>query len=186
MIAVGLFSILVAIAFGGFINALRTQRAVVAMLSAQSNAGLVLEQMAREMRTGYLFCHDSGSDVPSLACTPHCTVSAGNAWQCTGFIDFYDAATEEVQYRLTNGTLERAAGGGQFQPLTSDNVNVQYLSFNLQGQLEGDQWNPRVTIAMEVSPSSTFLTAGYNNILNLETTVSARGIDCTPGPAASC
>lgn len=187
LIAVGLFSILVAIAFGGFINAFRAQREIVAMLSAQSNAGLVLEQMAREMRTGYLFCHDSGSGVPNLACSPHCTVAGGNVWQCDDFIDFYSATPEEVQYRLVNGTLERSAGGGgNFEPLTSDNVNVQYLSFYLQGQLEGDHWNPRITITMEVAPSSTYLTPGYNNVLNLQTTVSARAIDCAAGGSAPC
>lgn len=187
LVAVGLFSILVAVAWGGFVNALRTQREVTAMISAQSNAGLALEQMAREIRTGYLFCHDPGSSVPNLTCASSCTVEANGAWKCDNTLDFFNAASEEVTYRLQGGALQRAAGGsGSFQSITSDNVNIQYLSFYLQGQLEGDHWNPRITISLEVSPSSTYLSPGFNNILNLETTVSARAIDCTGGASPSC
>ena len=61
LVAMALFSILMAIAAGGFVRALRSEREVSAMMAAESNVKLALEQMAREMRTGYLFCHDPGS-----------------------------------------------------------------------------------------------------------------------------
>ncbi|MGC9968153.1 MAG: prepilin-type N-terminal cleavage/methylation domain-containing protein [Minisyncoccia bacterium] len=190
LIAVGLFSILVGVAWGGFTNALRTQRQITAMISVQSNANLILEQMAREMRTGYLFCHLPGSNTPDGgdgACARACTVENGGAWQCDNLIAFFSATPQEVQYRLENGAIKREIGGsGNFDPVTSDNVDVRHLSFYLQGQTEGDNWTPRITISMEVSPSSTYLTPGYNTVLDLQTTVSARAIDCTSGPTASC
>ena len=62
LVAMGIFAIVIAIATGGFINSLRTQRQVASLISAQSNASLVLEQMAREIRTGFLFCHDEGNN----------------------------------------------------------------------------------------------------------------------------
>lgn len=181
LVAVGLFSVFIGIAWGGFTNALRTQREIAAMVSAQSNASLALEQMAREMRTGYLFCHDPDSAAVTSTCQAYCGVVSGSIWQCNNFIQFRNAATELVAYQLENGALERESSStGNFQPITSDNVNIQYLSFYLQGQLEGDHWNPRITISLGVSPSSTD-PALKSDVVKLQTTVSGREIDCGSG-----
>jgi hypothetical protein len=52
--------------------------------------------------------------------------------------------------------------------------------------VEGDAWTPRVTIAIGVVPSSTD-PAVNSDVLNLETTISARTIDCDPSTnPASC
>lgn len=178
IVAIALFSIAIAIAAGGFTNALRTQRQVAALISAQSNASLVLEQVAREVRTGYLFCHDPNVGTPNLACAGPCTVT-GQGWTCDGLLDFRNAASADVNYVLKNGALARSENGGTAQPITGENVAVKYLTFRLFGNLEGDHWNPRITILMGVAPSSTD-PALATNVLNLETTVSARQIDCTP------
>ena len=68
LITVGLFTVIVTIAVGGFINAIRTQRQVSSLISAQSNVSLALEQMTRAIRTGYLFCHAPGSTTYSPLC----------------------------------------------------------------------------------------------------------------------
>ncbi len=169
IIAVGLFSILVAIAAGGYVNALRTEREVAALASAQSNAGLAIEQMTREVRTGYLFCHDPNNNNPSAAC--NCTTS-GTTWTCSA-LDFYNSQTEHVNYSLAGNMLTRSdnnENGGVPEIITSDNVAVSSLRFILQGQLEGDHWNPSST-----DPAIASTT------LHLETSVSARQIDCGAG-----
>src|SRR5262249_39846319 len=58
LVAIALFSTLVAIATGGFVNALRSERQASAMMAAESNVDIALEEMAREMRTSYLFCRN--------------------------------------------------------------------------------------------------------------------------------
>jgi len=195
IVAIGLFSILVAIAAGGFTNALRTQREVAGLIAAQSNAGLAIEQMAREARTGDEFCH-----TPTLPNTEPTTpgqvtcsckfalVGSGpdSLWTCSD-LDFDNADGEEVNYSLANGALMRTAAdenGGAAQALTGNNVTLKYLTFTLFGNLEGDQWNPRITITMGVSPSSTD-PAIASNVLSIQTTVSAREIDCGP-PGVGC
>ena len=50
LVAIGVFSILISVAVGTFARALRTQRQTAALIAANSNASLVLEQMAREIR----------------------------------------------------------------------------------------------------------------------------------------
>lgn len=181
LVAVGLFSIIVTIAVGGFVNALRAQRQVAALIAAQSNASLALEQMAREIRTGYLFCHDEPipPDTRGVPTCPLCTVN-GPVWTCPNFLQFHSAAGVSTTYSLANGALQRAEenqNGGAPQPITGADVAVNYLSFTLFGNLEGDHWNPRITISIGVAPSSTD-PAVASTILYLQTTVSARQIDC--------
>jgi prepilin-type N-terminal cleavage/methylation domain-containing protein len=180
LVAIALFSILVSIAAGGFVRALRSERQVSAMISAESNISIALEEMTREMRTGYLFCHDPNSISP----TPACGCSSPNGqtpWTCQG-IEFYNANGEKVDYALEGGLLERSdsaedgSGGvlGAFAPLTSQNVSTTHLSFVLFGNLENDYWNPRITVAVGVEPNDNSVAWSE---ANLETTVSARSFD---------
>jgi hypothetical protein len=138
---------------------------------------LALEQMTREVRTGYLYCHSYGSTVPD---TCSCTVTA-KTWSCSD-LAFVNAQEQNVVYSLAAGALLRSASGGTAQAITGSNVDVQYLTFTLFGNLEDDHWNPRITISMGVVPSSTD-SAVSSDVLNLQTSVSAREIDCN---AAGC
>lgn len=203
LVAIGVFSVLVTIGVGGFANALHTQREVAGLIAARSNAAVALEQMAREIRTGYLFCNGVGNTAnPNCAfdilgkdangndtgcvSAPDPHGSGGNIMTCTDILDFYNANGQNVDYVLSGGALERSESGfSNLVPITSNNVIVKYLIFTLFGNVEGDHWPPRITISMGIAPSSTdpVLT---NNVLNLQTTVSARNIDCTQGASPSC
>lgn len=177
IIAVSLFAIIIALAAGGFVNALHAQREASALIAAQSNASLVLEQMAREVRTGYLFCH--GLDG-SVTCTgPSCGGGGGNEWTCNN-LNFENAELANVTYSLAGQTLQKSENGGTPQPLTGNNVAVKYLQFVLFGNVVGDCWNPRITISMGIAPSSSDPSI-TNNTLNLQTTVSAREPDSLNG-----
>ncbi len=158
--------------------------------------------MTREVRTGYLFCHDIDSVTPTSTCG--CAVSDSGyspltpadpsipalpseeifatgdypTWTCNA-LDYYTAGGVHVTYSLNNGSLMRSQNDGNpAQSITGDNVNVQRMKFVLFGNIEGDNWTPRVTITLGVSPSSTD-PATMNDVINLQTTVSGRTIDCT-------
>lgn len=206
LITIALFTIIIAIAVGGFTNALRTQRQVSSLISAQSNVSLALEQMTREARTGYLFCHDVGSSVPTSTCG--CVIgnsqfnpTAGGypapadpteyypstsdlpTWTCDA-LTFYNSDGMPITYKVSSGALTRDDGTGA-QSITGDTVDVKSLKFVLFGNLEGDNWTPRVTISVAITPSSTDPST-MNDVLNLQTTVSARTIDCTLTTPADC
>jgi prepilin-type N-terminal cleavage/methylation domain-containing protein len=198
LVTVGLFTIIIAIAVGGFTNAIRTQQQVSSLISAQSNVSLALEQMSREIRTGYLFCHDPGVSTYSPRCDDSdtfdpagntCTVDPASGpdspiWTCPT-LDFYDAGGNHLNYSWAGGELTESINSSTAQSLTGGAVSVKYLRFRLFGQTEGDQWPPRVTISIGIAPSSTD-PAVANDVFNLETTVSARTIDCTTGPNPQC
>jgi prepilin-type N-terminal cleavage/methylation domain-containing protein len=194
IITVGLFAIVITLAVGGFINATNTQRQVSSLIATQSNVSLALEQVARAIRTGYLFCNVKGNTVagvgiagqsashalPDCGCTFSSPPAAPGAWTCNA-LDFYDASGDELLYKLHNGALAEdidTTSTLKLQSVTGNTVSVKYLKFQLYGQTEADHWPPRVTISIGVSPSSTD-PAVSNNVFNLETTVSGREIDCT-------
>jgi prepilin-type N-terminal cleavage/methylation domain-containing protein len=163
LVAIALFSITVSIAMGGLAVALRSQRQVAALISANNNVSLVLEQIARELRTGYYICR------PSVSNPNPCPA---------GEIDFTNAKSELVIYRLNNGVIERAvrnaSGIYNFSPITGSNVAIQYLNFTLFGNLAGDGWPPRVTVSVGVSAKGIGVP---NDVTNLQTTISARALD---------
>ena len=184
LVSITLFAVMVAIATGGFVSALRTQREVAGLISAQSNAGLALEQISREIRTGYLFCHDlSGGTTCHYAVGNPCT-AVGGVSTCAD-LNFFNGESANVIYSLSGGELVRTDNNGP-EPITGANVVVKNLSFIIFGNQEGDHWNPRITILLGIAPSSND-PAVANDVLNLETSVSSRNIDCLPaGGPGSC
>ena len=193
LVTVGLFTIIITIAVGGFTNAIRTQRQVSSLIAAQSNVSLALEQMTRTIRTGYLFCNTVGNtqaaagnnpsgDDPDCGCVLSSTISPSapsSSWTCSA-LDFYNAEGSHIYYFLQNGTLvESSTLSAASEPLVGSAVSVKYLRFQLYGQVEDDHAPPRVTISLGIAPSSTDPGIA-NTVINLQTTVSARSCPTAP------
>lgn len=143
------FSVVVSVAAGVFVNSLRTQRAITALMAANDGASLSLEQMSREIRTGAQFSvASSGSELR-----------------------FTNQRGEDVVYRFndSDGSLERNG-----LPITSDNVKVDYLSFNLLGAEIGDGQSTRVIVRLGVGADDARV---GDIITSLQTTISSRQLD---------
>jgi len=155
LVAMTLFLVLMGIAVGSFVKTMRTQRAIVALMAVNDNASLTLEQIAREMRTGYHFSKISATEIQ--------------------FVNAYNVV---VSYRLNNGAIERGTTNPflltTYQKITADNVKVTNLDFELSGEVSGDKLQPRITIAMSVTSPNDFL-GGIST--NIQTTVSSRILD---------
>ena len=153
LVAMSLFIIFVVIASGSFIRALRTQRAIVALIAANDNVSLSLEQMVREIRTGSNFSSSANSNLT-----------------------FTNAYGIQVTYQLNSETMtiERGERGANFRPLTATNVKINKLNFYLHGYLVGDGYPPRITIVLSASPNIPTI---QNISTNFQTTVSARNLD---------
>lgn len=159
LVAISLFSLVVVVAVGGLANTIRTQRQLAAMIAANSNISLALEQMARDIRTGSGFC---------------ATVNITDS--CPGWpneIDFTNAAGQDVAYRLNAGKIEKDDGSGVFRAITGDNTVVRYLNFTLMSRLSTDSYPARIMIDVGVSPPSSIV--GVSDIISrIQTTVSSR------------
>lgn len=154
LVAMTLFVILITIAAGGFVRAIRTQQAIVSLIDANNNASLALEQMAREMRTGTSF------------------VGIG-----PGEIQFVNAYGQIIHYRLNAGVIEKGTDNGfgsvVYNSITAGTVKVSNLSFTLLDATTNPGYPPRVTIAFTISTTNAYLQGVSTNI---QTTVSARNI----------
>ena len=152
LVAMSLFVVFVVISTGGFVRALRTQRSIVALIAANDNVSLTIEQMTREIRTGSNFSL-AGDDL-----------------------NFSNANNVQVMYRLNGSTnvIERNENGADFKPITATNVRINKLNFYLRGQLAGDGYPPRVTIVINISPNIPTI---QNINASFQTTVSARNLD---------
>lgn len=149
LIAVSIFSIAVAISSGGFVRALRTQRQLIALISANSSVSLAIEQMARAIRTGYGFtCEDPGGICDELT--------------------FTTAGGSQITYFSENDALMSAVNGGTAQPLTPADAQIRNLGFVL---MDDPNYPPRVTIIMGVTAKTQGL---EGSVTNLQTTVSSR------------
>lgn len=149
LVAMSLFVILVSISSGVFIKSMRTQRATAALMAANSNASLAIEQIAKEIRTGETFSIDADS----------------------GGLIFINAKGEKVKYELGDSSLMRSVNDGEPLALTAGNVNVKNLSFYLSGEQPGDKYNPKITLVLQVGATGIPFS---DAVANLQTTISPR------------
>lgn len=167
MVAIGVFSVVVAIAIGGLTRALRMERQITALVGVNGEMSLVIEQMAREIRTGFDFVCWNALTGTYDRC-PSGTV--------TSTLAFSNANYQEVAYCEKDGFIERSegtyeCGTGYSSKLTSDHVIVRYLRFELFGTEAEDCHPPRVTVSLGVAPAEKSLP---DKTIDIQTTVSGR------------
>jgi len=163
LITMSLFGILSAVVAGTFINIIRTQKTLMRLIEANDNASLVIEQIAREIRTGHEF---SASHNDEELC-------------------FTNAKDERVRYRYDNDakTIVRAVGGvmdscsslRDQNALISNDVRIQFLKFYLHGaDSRGDNMPTLVTLVFTLSGGRGLI---ENIEINLQTSISSRILD---------
>ncbi len=155
LVAMTLFIAVVGISTGSFIQILRTQRATVSLIAANSNAALTLEAMTKEIRTGKDFSIKENNGANDLL--------------------FTNSQKQAVAYHWNSAAqaLEKSVDGGNFKKLIADNVLVTRASFRLFQGDPGKPFPPRVTTVLTVSATGLpFKTS----VINLETTVSGRAL----------
>ena len=176
VISTGLFVILMTMAVGSFIQAIRTQKVLVSLMAVNDNTGLNLEQMTREIRTGYNFSKISNSEL-----------------------QFVNADNISVRYRLNNHALEKGTGlfawdpsnpnptacsggildsngGFCYQKITADNTSVKNFNIEILGNNAGDGYPPRITLDLSITSTEPDVKK-LNISTNIQTTISARAID---------
>ena len=147
IVAITIFIVVISISSSVFINSLKTQRAVLALMAANDNASLTIEQMSREIRTGSQFQANGSGDR----------------------LEFISAGGNPVFYQLQNNSIMRNG-----EAITAGNVRVVYLIFNLLGETPDDRKSTLVTINLGVGAVGKGLT---DFITNIQTTTAVRLLD---------
>jgi prepilin-type N-terminal cleavage/methylation domain-containing protein len=152
LVAMAVFAIVISVATGAFIRALRTQRQLTSFAAANSNVSLMLEQMAREIRVGSSFSQTDPTRI---------TFTNGRGEQVT------------YSYDSERKAVARAIDAQPAQMLTSENVDVRNLEFQLQFADPHDGYPARITIVTAVSPKEQGVDT---SVIRIQTTVSARSL----------
>ena len=179
LVAVTLFVTAMAFVTGSFFQAIRTQALVNDLMAMNSNASLIIEQMAREIRVGYDFVL---SDTPLQNLFTPCD-GTYSMYDTLSFTRPRESATATVWYRWNDidGSIERAEGSGFFEPLTPSTIKVSHLCFTETQHTINSTYPWRITLFMTIAPANPDLAA---HALDLETTVSGRILpsDVVPAP----
>lgn len=164
-----LFAVATGLIVGAFVQAVRTQRMVTSLMSVNSNASILIEQMARELRVGWGF---EPTDSPSSNC------SGLDQYDTLKFSRVRGESPIVVTYqRNVAGGIDRGEGDppSSLATLTSPDVSVAKLCFVVQQWLNptpgGDNGPWRITMFLTVGSSDPRL-AG--RMLALQTSVSSR------------
>jgi len=172
LVAMSIFIVIVTVAVGVFVSALKDQRFLTSEMAMNNNMGLVLEQMAREMRTGYQFqssggsCGSGGSTGISFFNSQDSDATGGNA--TTAYV-FTGTGITRQETGASDSSKDTNA------VITSSDVKVENGCFYLMqdsGTLTKQACNPpRVVIQMEVASANASQVPAPSFI---ETTVSSR------------
>lgn len=170
IVATGLFVVIIAIVSSIFVQSMRTQRMLNALMEVQSNASLSIEQIMREVRTGYSF---SASSIAGSSCD-----SVG-LYDLLTFVRSVRNTTSSITYQWDGSSIIRGEQFGSGDPVTStlnaSSVSVNRLCFALNNNSlapSGATSTPwRVTLFMNVGPSDSRM---KDRTMDIETTVSAR------------
>lgn len=176
MIAISLFIIIVMAGMGALLNANLLSQKSKDMRSIIDNLSFVMEDMSRNLRTGYSYYCITGDQIPTGEPSPsNCENGGGISFKST------NPDSQWVYYTGTNPndsakySIFKSVGGGTAVQLTPNEVKITSSSFTVSGADtgNGDKTQPFVTI--ELSGEIDY--KDVKSPFSLQTSVSQRAID---------
>lgn len=172
LVAMSVFLVVVTVAVAVFVSALKGERYLTEQMAVNNTMGLVLEQMTREIRTGYQFsafgspCGNGGSTGIAFFNSQDSSPTGGNATTTYAFIG---SGIRREELGAADASKNTTA------IITSSNVNVVRACFTvLVDNTTGTRTAcnpPRVVITAEVASNTP--TANAPSAF-METTASSR------------
>ena len=166
--SVTVFSIVIIISLGLFSSAFKEQRKILARAYLLSETSYVTEYMSRAVRMAKKELNDS----------PVCLSSRGLNYEITRggqgvkFINYDTNNNKKCKEFFLDGTALKVEKDGVALPLTPSNFVVENLEFEILGETQDDNLQPRVTFILllrtiESEPQE----------LKIQTTISQRDLD---------
>jgi prepilin-type N-terminal cleavage/methylation domain-containing protein len=171
MTAVTIFAIVMTISMGAILGVFDTNRKSEALKAVMDNLNLAVESMSREIRFGTNYiCNPTLPIIEPMPNPTNCSTSPGG-----DAIGFKANDGRIIVYQLSGDTIEKSTdGGGNFLPVTAEEIRISELSFYVLGATPGDDLQPKVLIKMKG-------TAGVKDIdetdFTVQTLVSQRQLD---------
>ncbi len=164
IVATAIFSVAVSSISAVFVVAVRTQRNVLGQQDLIDNTRYALEHMSRQIRMARR--DETGVCVGQADYT---FTAGGNS------LTFIDYRGDCLNYDTTGGRIRMTLNQGTPVDLTSDDIRVNILDFEVDGEDAYDTKQPRVTIYLDAEAAGA--TPESSPQILLQTTVSVRNID---------
>jgi len=168
LVAISLFGLIIGSTTGLFVSAVRSQAKALTTQKLLDETSYVMEYMSRFMRMAKKEFN-----------TPACLSGNGLNYENpsgTSSIKFINAQGVCQEFRLNTITdkIEEWRGPSLFGELTSDDLEITSLEFNLSGadQPPTDSLQPRVTISMTIKKRGA-----TGPEMKIQTTISQRNLD---------
>jgi len=161
MVSMAVFLIVMVSVIELFGAGIKTQKKSLALQTLSDSTSYVIEYMSRTIRMAK---KDLNGTYISAGC---------NFKTLANGIRFLNYKKEDQWFILDNGQIkEKKDDASEFTALTSDNFQVNKLSFQVSGECQTDDLQPKVTIVVEIQTKEV-----EPQTLNIQTTISQRGLD---------
>lgn len=164
IVAATIFAIVISIISALFLAGVRGQRSALATQNIIENTRLAIEQMSRQIRVA------QRDEVGS------CTGDARTTFNSGGVaLSFIDSLGRCTTYQRSGGKIQMKQASGLFLDLTSDDIVINSLVFEVSGRSATDGVQPRVTIFLDAVSSGAKPEDAVKILL--QTTSSVRNLD---------
>lgn len=169
MVTITIFSIVIGVILGIFISGVQQQRIALTGQVLLDQTSYALEYMSRALRM-------ARKELSAPACLSQNGLNYEITRSGAGLKFINHLQNDDCQeFFLESGQLKYwKKSTEETLPLTSNKLEIAQLKFNLTGESQGDDLQPRVTIFLEVKGKGT-LEASQR--IKIQTTLSQRNLD---------
>lgn len=165
MVTIAIFALMISAVFGIFVVGLRQQKIALQNQIILDQTSFALEFMSRALRMAK---KESGEGCLSSSDLNYELISGGSGVRFINVLDGNDCQ----EFFLENEQLKYKKETNKTFALTSSEVQIKSLKFNLIGQSESDLIQPRLTVSLVAKSKVPGVPT-----LKIQTTVSQRNLD---------
>jgi len=172
LVAIFVFSVIIGAISGLFISGISGQRNALASQRLLDQASYTLEYMSRALR----MAKKQTSDLPP------CLSNNGLNYEIVASaLRFINHLEEDdcQEFFLEGGQLKQTKKinqpGTETLELTSSKLQITFLNFSLDGQSQGDDLQPKVTIFLDIKGKGQQI--AEQPLMKIQTTISQRNLD---------
>jgi len=165
LLTIGLFGLIIGAVSNVFYSILQEQRKGLVSQEIFDSTSYNLEYVSRLLRMAQ-------KDTAGSCISTDKNYEATRTGSGIKFLDYNGSCRE---FYLENNRIYQQIGEGLALPITSSKLKVDYLNFNILGDSQGDELQPKVTMFLEISRNSTKTEEQVQ--LKIQTTIAQRNLD---------
>ncbi len=178
LVSLSIFTFVVTASVSALLVMVDANRKAQNIQSVMTNMSFALDSMTRDLRTGqYYYCHNNPNQLPTSGnTTRNCNNQEGISFREAGTSLTEGCTGDRVAYYFnsTDNSIQRRLCDGDWESLTTSDVQITDMQFTVSGAGTTDTAVPRVTIYVEGEVGADVDT---QTTFNLQTTIGQLSFD---------